>query len=251
MKYYRIKDWNKHYENNRTRELKKMDWVPVPNKHDGDGFLRIMEQPDGLEIYAAWHLILQVASKCETRGTLLRDSRTPLFADSIARKCSCRKPDVIQRALDFCSSAEVGWIECFTMEGEQIPHPPAEIPHPPAVKGMEGKGTEENEKIASPPAQPPPAKPPRRVKLADDSEWLAMVKAEYSKIGVDVDAEAVKARAWLLCPKAKGRKFTQQFFLNWLSKTDRNVAGSAGAMRSTLNNTWHSANPNQELRKAF
>lgn len=136
---YRIRDWEKHFENNRTREIKKMDWVPVKNKHDGEGYLTIMAEPDGIVIYGCWHLILQVASKCDPRGTLLRDSRTPHTARSIALKAGWRREKDVQRALDFCSRAEVGWIEALT------DNPAGACDNPAGAcvegKGREGKGT--------------------------------------------------------------------------------------------------------------
>jgi hypothetical protein len=76
-----------------------------------------------------------------------------------------------------------------------------------------------------------PTKPPRRVLLADDAEWLAEIRAQYKTIGVDVDAETVKARAWLTGPKGRGRQFTRQFLLNWLAKVDRNLADTSPARR--------------------
>ena len=65
MDCMRVKNWTDIYENNRTRELVDMKWVPVPNRHDGDGYNEIMDHPDGLAHFAAWILILQVASKCK------------------------------------------------------------------------------------------------------------------------------------------------------------------------------------------
>lgn len=73
---WRVRNWNRHFENNRTRELKRMDWVPMPNKHDGDGFTELMDHANGMAHYGAWALIAQVAAKCDPRGTLLRDYRT-------------------------------------------------------------------------------------------------------------------------------------------------------------------------------
>lgn len=75
---WRVRNWNRHFENNRTRELKRMDWVPMPNKHDGDGFTELMDHANGMAHYGAWALIAQVAAKCDPRGTLLRDCRTLL-----------------------------------------------------------------------------------------------------------------------------------------------------------------------------
>ena len=80
------------------------------------------------------------------------------------------------------------------------------------------------EKIAVPAAKARPPQPTqRKVKLADDADWFAGIKEAYAKLGVDADAEAIRARAWLTTPKGKGRKFTQQFFANWLSRCDRNT----------------------------
>jgi hypothetical protein len=81
--------------------------------------------------------------------------------------------------------------------------------------------------------------PPRRKRTtlrADDSAWLAEVRAEYSKLGIDVDRELTKARVWLLSPKGKGRKLTQQFFINWLSRADRCMPeGAKPAVQSFRN----------------
>jgi hypothetical protein len=35
------------YENNRTRELRKLDWVPMSNRHDGDGYTELMDHQNG------------------------------------------------------------------------------------------------------------------------------------------------------------------------------------------------------------
>ena len=147
--FYRIRDWQRHFENNRTREMEKMRWVPVPNKHDGEGFQRIMQQKDGIVIYGCWHLILQVASKLRERGTLLRDDGTPITADTLALKTGWRRPQDFQRTLDFCSSAEMDWIERLSIEGAEKPQATAEKPQEGARngmewKGMEGKGREED-----------------------------------------------------------------------------------------------------------
>jgi len=143
MTTYRIKDWEQNFENNRTRDMVKMAWVPVPNKHDGEGFRRIMREKDGISIYGCWHLILQVASKClRERGTLMRDDGTPLDAIAISLKTGWNNEKDIQRALDFCSLPEIAWIEVLGEDGKQIPQVGAGIPQAPARKGREGKGIE-------------------------------------------------------------------------------------------------------------
>lgn len=104
----RIRNWDGDYENNRTRELKKLEWVPVPNQLDGDGYTELVDHPEGAAHLGAWLAIVQIASKCETRGTLSRKGARPHNAASLAR--ISRIPvhvfeDVIPRLM------EIGWLE--------------------------------------------------------------------------------------------------------------------------------------------
>lgn len=82
---YRIRDWSQHFENNRTRELKELRFVILPNKHDGDGYTELLDHPNGAAHYGAWCALVQVASKCDPRGTLLRDGDRPHDSASLAR----------------------------------------------------------------------------------------------------------------------------------------------------------------------
>jgi len=74
---YRINKWDEYFENNRSKKVRDLAWVPVPNRHDGENYSMIMAHENGAEIFAAWVLIIQVASKCEPRGTLVRDGGKP------------------------------------------------------------------------------------------------------------------------------------------------------------------------------
>lgn len=122
MTTYRVKDWDERYENNRTRELKSTSWLPLPNKHDGDGYTELLDHKNGPEHFAAWIVILQVASKCDPRGTLLRDSGKPHDSHSLARMT--RLPaKIIVEALP--RLVQIGWIEADTT----IPQDDATIPH--------------------------------------------------------------------------------------------------------------------------
>jgi hypothetical protein len=137
MKTYRIKDWAKHYETAETRKLVSMRWVPVPNKHDGKGFRRLMRRPDGLEVFAIWILILQVASREEQRG-LLEDQDGPLGVQEIADKTGAPE-QAIEKALQVLASKEIGWLEVIESTG--IPGDPPETPGP-SPERMEGNGRE-------------------------------------------------------------------------------------------------------------
>ncbi len=142
---YRIKDWGTIYENNRTRELKSLLWVPVPNKHDGDGYTALVDRENSAAYLGAWLAILQVASKCEPRGTLLREGAVAHNSTSIARMTRL-KPEIIEETLLLCLR-ETKWLELVDLQGNVIiPHEGAGFPHPPAEKCLrrEGKGREVN-----------------------------------------------------------------------------------------------------------
>jgi len=154
MTLYSIKDWNTLYENNRTRELKKLDWFPMPNKQDGDGYTSIMEHKDGAAILGAFVACAQIASRCDPRGTLLRDGNRPHDAASLARMS--RIPQAImQRMLEVCSSKDVNWLEKKELpeekQGELLDTAGGcDIPAGGCLEGKEGKGMKEGKgKVAA------------------------------------------------------------------------------------------------------
>lgn len=153
---YQITKWAERFENNRTRGMKNMAWVPLPNHHDGYSFAELMGHDQGTAIYGAWVLILQVASKCSERGVLVRDNGAPHDAGTLA--CVTRgDKTVFEIALK--ELVKVGWLTLLRdevvipQEGAGIRHPPAALktepicgPHP---TDEEGKGREEKERCAA------------------------------------------------------------------------------------------------------
>lgn len=116
-KAYRIKNWDSLYENNRTRELKKLDWFPMPNKQDGDGYTLIMELENGAAIFGAWVACAQIASRCDPRGTLLRDGKKPHDSCSLSRMSRISK-DIIEAMLKAVSNSDVNWLEIIDLQLE-------------------------------------------------------------------------------------------------------------------------------------
>lgn len=144
MNIYRIVSWNDNFENNRTRELVKMRWVPVPNAFDGDSYTVFVDHKDGAAYLGAWLAIVQVASKCDTRGTLVRHNGKPHTSATLSRMT--RLPEkLFDKVIDRLCSEDVGWLEIIGTHGDtEIPHVPATIPQEPAQK--EGrKGIEKKE----------------------------------------------------------------------------------------------------------
>ena len=209
---YAIAGWADRYENNRTRDLKTMAWVPVPNSHDGDGYTQLVCRENGAAYLGAWLAILQVASKCDPRGTLLRDGQKPHDAHSLSRMT--RLPaDILQAALDVCTH-ECNWLiikEAHDgagkpQEGAGLSHPPAGlsqegagIPHPSAKKGREGNERERTSRAAgadplnhhetSKPTQPV-SEP--KVSIGEPSGVSELFGASEPASGVSVPSEAQK-----------------------------------------------------------
>jgi hypothetical protein len=118
MNALRVVDWDDLYENNRTRDMKHMQWVPVPIKHDGYGYCMLTSK-NGAARLGAWLAILQTAAKSHPRGTLLRDGRHPHTAATIAVKT--RLPEsVIAETIQQCLLPEIGWLELIDDEGLTI-----------------------------------------------------------------------------------------------------------------------------------
>lgn len=137
---YRVRRWDEIYENNRSRELKDLDWVPMLNNHDGDGYSYMMSQRRCVSYFAAWNWIVQVASKCDPRGTLIRKTGKPHTAETISRQC--RAPvSVFEAALEFFATGEIAWLEVVDhIEDNEISQEGAIFSQEGALKGREGKG---------------------------------------------------------------------------------------------------------------
>ena len=106
--HYVVKNWEKHYETCHSRAYKHPTWIAIPSDLTSDGYLAMMEEPDGPAMYGAFLATLLVAQRCKPRGALIKSDGTPHTAATISRKT--RVPQsVTQRMLDFL--VDVGWVE--------------------------------------------------------------------------------------------------------------------------------------------
>ena len=158
-KVLRIKNWANLYENNRSRELRHLDWVPIPNRMDSDDYTFLVSRPDGAACLGAWWAIVCIASRCDVRGTLLRSNGEPHTPHSLARM-SHLPATLFEQTIPLFLSApwmeeiDVDSITCkIPHDDATIPHDDATIPHSPAIlaraqrrerKGTEGNGRERN-----------------------------------------------------------------------------------------------------------
>src|SRR5688572_23953194 len=111
---YVIRHWSSTYEQSdakRTKEGTPLKWVAIPTKHDGRGFRRLMKRDDGMEIFAAFILMAEVAAKMPVRGKL-RDEDGPLTALDLADKTGAPVKS-FDSAFNVLSDKELGiyWLE--------------------------------------------------------------------------------------------------------------------------------------------
>lgn len=112
---YSVKDWDALFENAASRKLKALAWVPVPNNHNSVAYARLITSKGGPEIFAAWVLIVQLASRCPQRGILASSDGRPYDAQEMAIKT--RAPaSMFEKALPYLT--EIGWLDCTTAMGE-------------------------------------------------------------------------------------------------------------------------------------
>lgn len=159
---YVVKDWESHFENSESRKVKHLRWVPMPNRHDGKGYRRLLKHPRHVEIFCAWCLILQVASRMPVRGTLA-DEDGDLNSEDLADKTGFAS-ELFDLAFNVLSSNKIGWIRNDSESGE---HPGTSGEAGAASggaglegKGIEGKGTLSADADAADPAKADPAKQP-------------------------------------------------------------------------------------------
>ena len=109
---YRIKNWDDHFECAQSRKCIRMFWVAVPNKHDGKGFRRLLRHENFADIFAAWILIVQVASKQDKRG-VLADRDGPFTAEDLS-DCTGFSAEKFEMAFSVLTQKKIGWLEMIT-----------------------------------------------------------------------------------------------------------------------------------------
>lgn len=107
---WRIKNWDEHYENNRSREVSEARWVPVKNQQDGDSYLALVTTETGPQHYGCFMAIALLASKCSPRGDLRQSTGIPHTPETMARKTHFAA-SLIHSTLHRCMDHDVDWVE--------------------------------------------------------------------------------------------------------------------------------------------
>lgn len=140
---YRVKDWDKNFENDRSRQRDKCSFICVPNKQDGSGLINLLSEKDGAACYGVWQLILGACSRQRRprQGWLTDDGTCSGRAWSepeLARRWR-RDPREIERAFIALCDISVGWIERYDNSQSATHAVTAESPRI-EVNRIEGKG---------------------------------------------------------------------------------------------------------------
>jgi len=162
---YAVKDWNELYETHDTRKIKgPLKYVMMPNRWDGGGYRRVMSEPDGMALYAAWMVILQVASRLPKRGVLADADGFPITAEEISFKTGA-PVEMLERAFRVLSDRKIGWLvewkpspENVEVKSNQISMFPGNLPESPAnlspnddVNGNENGNDDDDRARGAPP----------------------------------------------------------------------------------------------------
>jgi hypothetical protein len=253
---YQIPEWDRNFENAKSRTNDKCGFVCVPNKQHGLGLTLILNETDGAGIYGIWCLILGACSRQRRPrdGWLTDDGRAagqPWTVDILALRWR-RTTAEINRALDFLSSDRVGWLikaevtatAVFTAAsspaevlggGSGNPAVSPQYPSSPlngmeGMEGMEGnKDCTEPQNAASVPADPEPdAEPvlhfPVCHRKHEPTRW-ALTRGHLDELSstfptLDVLAESRKALGWVVSNpnRKKTSRGMAKFLFGWLSR---------------------------------
>src|SRR5690349_10732451 len=112
---YQVLEWDAHFENFKSRSVQHCSFVCVPNQQHGAGVTYILSQPDGIEIYGVWNLIIGACSQhaAPRDGWLTNDGKptgTPWDAAHLARRWRTTE-EKVQRAMDVFTCEHVGWMK--------------------------------------------------------------------------------------------------------------------------------------------
>ncbi|MFY7700492.1 MAG: hypothetical protein ACOVQH_09495 [Burkholderiaceae bacterium] len=109
---YKIAKWSTLYENNESRKIKKLQWVPVPIGFDSSGYQALLDHfgERAPALYGTWIGLVAIAANCHDRGILRNSRGIPLTISHLARMTGF-DAGLFSELFAWASSPEVGWLE--------------------------------------------------------------------------------------------------------------------------------------------
>jgi hypothetical protein len=104
-----IPNWERDFENSKSRQIVRTNFFCVPNHFDGKKIKRLGRKRNALELYGAFHAICAIASKCPTRGVLM-DADGPINSEDLADK-TVFDARSMQKAIEKLADPSIGLVE--------------------------------------------------------------------------------------------------------------------------------------------
>lgn len=251
---YRIKNWDAIFENNESRKLKKLNWVPLPNSWDGLGYARVTKHKNAVTILAAWPLIVQICSKCPQRGLLAKVDE-PLSVEDMADLT--RMPaQVFERAIDALIDPLIGWVELVDVEkgedGLWKPIPQGEtanLPQSPdtsGISGVEQNRTERNKALSPREADEKPEpgelrRPPTLPQLLEHAQKSGIEPECAEKFFLLADSRPIAPSGMWTDHDGKemGKwpNLLQAYWISWRQRTGEQSGGNRAPRTPSKNKT--------------
>ena len=110
QKPLQIANWEDGFEIAQSRRRAgRLSWVAMPTRHDSRGYRKLIRSDGGVQHFAAWVAMVQVAARCEVRGVLADDRGVPLSTSDLEAMTDIPS-SVFDDAIPVLCS--IGWLLC-------------------------------------------------------------------------------------------------------------------------------------------
>ena len=105
-----IANWEDNFEIAQSRRRGgRLSWVAMPTRHDSRGYRKLIRSKDGVQHFACWVALVQVAARCEVRGTLASDSGVALTTEDFEAMTDIPS-ELFDAAIPILCA--IGWLLC-------------------------------------------------------------------------------------------------------------------------------------------
>lgn len=109
MQVYRIKDWNKVFEDYRSREVAELEFIKWPTKRASEAFHKLARSSDGVMAFGVFAILVQWAARCPQRG-VLADTKGAITPERFADRYGL-PIKVAKKAFAILTDIDCGWLE--------------------------------------------------------------------------------------------------------------------------------------------
>ena len=199
MTTWAIKDWDKTFENYRSRELDSVRYVTLRTTQDSEAFGVLMRTKEGSAAFGVFIALVQIAAKCPVRG-VLEDEKGAWDAKRYSIRFGLPLK-AAEAAFDLLSKNPIGWLVNAVSEESRTDR--ASTAHRPTIDATPivpyRKVRESTNQAAPAREEPEPAGgrvelSPEREKIADTLSkppW-ALPKAHAREIAREYEPGAIR-----------------------------------------------------------